>query len=233
MSISRKKEPVIFNYNMNDTSLNRVSEVKDLGVTYNSLLSYATHIENTVKSANRTLGFIIRQTSLFSNLETIKLLYNTLVLSKLDFASIIWEQQPQMYLDTLEKVQNKFLRYLYYKKYHRWPDYNEIRTQTLRQEFEIPSLIIRRKQAMMKFLFNLMNNQISSSTLLSLVPINVPPKRTRCPLMFNLQTTSTHSPFYAILRLANNINMMRNLDWTMSYQEYRKTLLHYFEIMSI
>lgn len=70
------------------------------------------------------------------------MLFNNLVRPKLEFGSIIWGDQPQMYLENIEKVQNKYflLHFLYYKKYNRWPDYGTIRITRLQEELEVISI---------------------------------------------------------------------------------------------
>lgn len=89
MSVSRKKECIIFDYQIEKDTLCRLQEIKDLVVTYDNKLSYASHISKSVASANRMLGFIWRQTYFFSDINTISVLYNILVRPKLDFASLI------------------------------------------------------------------------------------------------------------------------------------------------
>lgn len=231
MSITRKREPIVFDYLIGLNVLKRTSEVKDLGLIYNNQLSFATHIGKAAKRANRMLGFICRQTCDFTSIKGIKILYNTLVRPILEFGSIIWGQQPQVHLEALEKVQNKFLRYLYFKKHHRWPDYGTIRSTMLREEFEVLSLTSRRKFVMAMILYKIINNISGTIDLRMRIPFNVPRKATRYQLLFGKIRTSVCSPLEAMLKLANNINLVKNIDFTMSVGCYRHIVQEHFKLV--
>lgn len=53
---------------MNDSSVERVSTIKDLGIVLNKKLT--SRIEHTCASAVRTLGFIKKNTFHFYNIDT-------------------------------------------------------------------------------------------------------------------------------------------------------------------
>ncbi|CAH1101484.1 unnamed protein product, partial [Psylliodes chrysocephalus] len=152
MSISRKKLTINFDYLIGLDNLNKLNKVKDLGLIYDNQFRFGSHINKLVNSANHSLGFIYRQTSIFS-IKTIKILYNVLIKPKLEFGCLVWGDQPQIHLAPIEKTQNKFLRYLYFRKYHVWPDYTNVRSSRLRAEFNIISLTSRRILTMMLFLY--------------------------------------------------------------------------------
>lgn len=75
VSYSRKKYPILFNYKVDNTLLQRVQTIKDLGVTFDEKLSFNNHIENIVSSALKQLGFIIRTTSCLSNSDVLRTLF--------------------------------------------------------------------------------------------------------------------------------------------------------------
>ena len=60
MRISRKKQPLDANLLMYDSSLDIVSEFKDLGLLVSYNLSWNSHINHFVSSAIRMLGLISR-----------------------------------------------------------------------------------------------------------------------------------------------------------------------------
>lgn len=230
ITISHKKSPIVFDYKINKTDLMRVKVIRDLGVTYNDQLSFKGNIESAVTAANRMLGFIVRQTFSFTSIRIIKILYFAFVRSKLEYASIIWYTQPLIYLSMVEKVQNKLLRYLYYKRFHVRPDYNTIRSTFLRQEFNIPSLEFRRKMKVMIFLYKIVNNSINDSRLLSLIPFNVPSRQTRAPLLFNTTSivNTSRAPLISMLRLSNEISGLMNLDFSVPFKQFKHTITEYF-----
>jgi ribonuclease P/MRP protein subunit RPP40 len=62
VTISRKRNPLCYNYRLNDHTLERVSEILDLGVNITSSLCFNSHIDKIVSKANRMLGMIKRVT---------------------------------------------------------------------------------------------------------------------------------------------------------------------------
>lgn len=95
---------------------------------------------------------LIRQKSQFKNF--------ILIRTKLEFALVIWAQQSRIHLDSIKKIQNKFLRYLYYKKYRVCLDYIDIKTSLLKKQFVVRSLINKRKQSMILFFYEIVYNHI-------------------------------------------------------------------------
>ena len=58
--ITRKRKPIQTMYTLRGQGLHKVSKAKYLGVTISSSLEWNTHIINSVKKANKTLGFLKR-----------------------------------------------------------------------------------------------------------------------------------------------------------------------------
>ena len=55
MSITRNKNPILFDYKINNQSLERVHTFCDLGLEVNDRLTWNNHINNCCKKANRKL----------------------------------------------------------------------------------------------------------------------------------------------------------------------------------
>jgi hypothetical protein len=153
MVFSNKRAPVPFNYSINGALINGVNEVKDLGVIFDSKLSFRSHVQCIVKKAYRNLGFIMRATKDFQNLNCIKYLYYSLVRNGLEFASQIWNPQWVTYIFEIEKVQKKFTRYLNFKSSSPRVEYADRLTR-----FEMNSLEHRRTLTDMLYLFNLVHS---------------------------------------------------------------------------
>ena len=90
MSFSRRKSIELFNYQLDNVTLNRVTQFKDLGVTFDSKLSFDEHIRLTTESAYKSLGFILRNGREFNNVKTLNTLYTAFVRCKLEYASVVW-----------------------------------------------------------------------------------------------------------------------------------------------
>ena len=67
MSFHRKRSPILFAYNINNTELLRVNEITDLGITYTVNMSFNNHIDKCIAKANYTFGFDKRWTNEFTD----------------------------------------------------------------------------------------------------------------------------------------------------------------------
>ena len=114
-----RKNPVLASYSINGIVLDRVSEMRDLGVVLDSKLTFASHVDDVVGRANRALGTYLRslQTSRVSagrRLRPAPLItaFNSHVRSILEYGSIIWSGAAKSHTVRLERVQHKFLIWL-------------------------------------------------------------------------------------------------------------------------
>ena len=90
MRISKKKHPLDANLVMYDSSLDIVSEFKDLGLLVSHNLSWNSHVNRIVYNANRMLGLISRTCKELFDVRTLKTLNCSLVRSQLEYSSIVW-----------------------------------------------------------------------------------------------------------------------------------------------
>ncbi|KAI5631895.1 reverse transcriptase (RNA-dependent DNA polymerase) domain-containing protein [Phthorimaea operculella] len=121
ITFTRKQEPICYPYNISGTSLERVTQMRDLGLTLDVELTFNTHIVEMCKHASKTLGFVMRQTSRFRDRHTIVMLYYSFVRSALEYNCIIWSPHEKKYKLMIEQVQKKFARYLYKRLYGFYP----------------------------------------------------------------------------------------------------------------
>jgi hypothetical protein len=80
-------------------------------------MSFHVHITNIVNDAYKRLGFIMINSKCLNDIYALSLLFNGIVRSKLEYASIIWFPVHKSYQNQIEQIQKRFLRYLFYKKY--------------------------------------------------------------------------------------------------------------------
>lgn len=123
MSFTRAVVPRHHEYSMGGQAIPRVVSVRDLGVIFSEDLSFRTHILQVCKKAFRNLGFVIRETREFTNAAAVKALYNALVRSNLETSAITWNPVETKYCQMVERMQNKFTRFLYLKQYGVYPFY--------------------------------------------------------------------------------------------------------------
>ena len=101
---------------------------------------------------------------------------------------MIITQRPLSHVTEIEKVQKRFLRFLYFKKHGSYPHIinNPIRTVELEREFNIQSLLVRRKILDCMFLFKIINNHIDCRLILDAIPFKVQSVITRNNTTFHL-----------------------------------------------
>lgn len=80
----RSNEIYHYEYSVCGTVLEYTEKFKDLGVIFDSKLSYSFHIDDVVNRANRTLSFVERQPVGISDVRSISILYSLLVRSLIE-----------------------------------------------------------------------------------------------------------------------------------------------------
>lgn len=121
ITFSRSRTPIITTYKLADESLERISTVRDLGLTLDSGFNFHEHIKEVCRDANKALGFVIRTSSQFRSVRVVRLLYNAYVRSKLEYNAVIWDPPEKLYTLMVERIQRKFCRYVYKLVYGYYP----------------------------------------------------------------------------------------------------------------
>ena len=105
-------EAPIFNYNIHGRELLVRNCHRDLGLLVTSNLHWNEHYDMLLKKAYKTLGLIRR---IFQNtrvVQTKKLLYLTLVRSKLQYCSPIWRPQFINDIKNIENIQRRATKFI-------------------------------------------------------------------------------------------------------------------------
>lgn len=206
MSLTLNRNIVHYNnYNINDTQLQRSKNEKDLGVMVDCNLGFTDHIINMVNEAHKTMGFIVRSTKGF-NVECCIRLFDSLVLPRLEYGSIIWSPQYEIWIKTIERVQRKFLKYMFFKKFGFYPNqgYNNC---LLLKQFNRLSLENRRIKICLIYIYKILTNRINCPEILSMLPffINVGNTRQRIAFKLEFPRTNTYknSPIYRMCNFFN------------------------------
>lgn len=227
----RSKNRIWYDYSMDGKILKSVKTHTDLGITFDEKLTFTVHASTIANEAYRTLGFIIRNSSSFSNFNTLKTLFFSFVRCKLEYASVIWNLHQASYVLEIEKIQKRFLRYAYYKKFGSYPSW-EISYKYLLKLFNFISLEDRRKIRDVTWLHKLVNSLIDNSNILSQLNFFAPPRNTRHRVTFyNNQprlTATSFSPLYRTTNLYNKLAATINIDFSMRPPLLRKFLLNSF-----
>ena len=228
MTYTNKLNPVHFEYKLDNVAIGRSETFKDLGITFDTKFSFANHIEGICAKAMKMLGFIMRNSKYFNNSQTLKTLYFCYVRSVLEYGSIIWNPIYNKYIDQLESVQRKFVKFLAFKVNGHFPPRGVDQGELLGR-FQIPFLINRRKYVSIQFLFKVCRCLIDCPELLSQIKFHVPFKSIRLSPTFHLPTPSTDvlikTPLFQAMRLFNdNCNDIDACD--LSSIQFTKLLRH-------
>lgn len=204
IKFTRSLTKKINSYHINNNRLAQVDIIKDLGVLVDSKLCFSYHIDDCRNKALRTLGFIKRNTRDFDNILVIKLLYTALVRPHLENCSIIWNPYYSSYIDKLDSVQRKFLRYVAYKLHLNVENLNY---GNLEQILSIQSLKRRRDNIDIITCFKLVNNTLNCPELVSKLQFCVPQRIFRKGRTFETNFHRTLYGYYSPMsRLMRNTN---------------------------
>lgn len=213
ITFTKNISPYIFNYQINNEELRRVSEIKDLGVIFDSRLSFGHHIDYVCRKCNGMLGFIFRTCREFRDEKSLKSLYYAYVYSRLNFACVIWSPNYNIYKLRLERVQNRFVRYLNLRVNG---IYNVDDISATKQQFNIVPLEQKRIYTDFIILFKLLNNLLDCPYLISLLNFHVPSRNTRTTNLFCISTQHTNlglnSPLYRMTFNYNSYIVDSNID---------------------
>lgn len=202
LSFYRIKNPIIFDYTINGQLLRRCGNVVDLGVTFDSQLSFAPHMETLINKCYKCMGFIMRNGRDFSQ-ETLLRLFNAFVRSRLEYASVIWSPTYVTYIQEMETILRKFLKYLAFRVDGSYPVIGYPQ-HLLLQRFGMSSLELRRQFHSVVFLYKVVNSQIDCPSISQLLVFNTHRTGARHVNVFYLPLARTRSqqssPLYCLCR---------------------------------
>ena len=131
------------------TELYKVSEEKDLGVTFDQNLSFKAQIANSASKANQMTGVVKRS---IENLDTTIFLplYKALIRPHLEYANVIWRPYKKIDITKIEAVQRRATKSIPSLVHLEYPD----RLKTL----GLPSLEYRRARGDMIQTYKIVHN---------------------------------------------------------------------------
>ena len=154
--------------------------IRDLGIILDSHLNFKLQLDEFLLKANRTLGFILRFTSIFRDQSFLRNLYRALVRPLLEYANFIWNP-PTIGWSRIENIQRLFTRIAF----HRLLGAASLPSfETRLQLFNLHSLSFRRQVSQACFIGGLLLSATDAPDLLSSISLYVPSRslRPRDPL---------------------------------------------------
>lgn len=234
LTCTRSTSIIEYSYSINDITLERVSKIKDLGVTFLPNLSFKDHINNVVNSASRTLGFLIRTCKQFNKTSTLTVLFQALIITKFDYANVIWFSGFQKYIDLINQCHKQFLKFLALKQDNVYPARGSD-LSLLQKRFGVWSIDDRRKFSSVLFVFKLVRGLIDCPFILQLLPFNTPQYGLRNFTPFYLLSVlNSQSPVYRMCSLVNDCCLCSNDDnidlFFMSFNDFVHAVQRYVNL---
>jgi hypothetical protein len=169
ITFTRKKDPILYSYSLCGGTLARQHSMRDLGVIIDSKLTFNSHIDHILNKSYRQLGFILRVAKPFKRPLTYRLLYNSYVRSRLEFASVVWNPCYTVHKVRIERVQKKCIKTMEFRTGGNYEDYASSSAR-----FHLQPLSLRRSCTDLLFLFKIINNLVDAPELLHNIGFHVP-----------------------------------------------------------
>ena len=140
-------------YTLGGTTLTKMASHPYLGIELSDDLKWNKHIDQVVRSGNRTLGVIRR--NLNSCPRNIKdLAYKSLLRPKIEYAAAIWDPYTTTNINRLEAVQRRAARFMF-SRYSR-----EASVTSMLHELQWPLLEQRRSEARLSMLHRIVHEKV-------------------------------------------------------------------------
>ena len=110
--MTRKKNPVRYDYHLGHVDLQRVNEENDLGVMITSKLTWDTQVLMVTAKANKLLGLLRRTCPMLTDVKDRRSLYLALVKSQMSYASEVWSPSHSILKQKAERVQRRATRWI-------------------------------------------------------------------------------------------------------------------------
>ena len=184
--VSRSRNPISSNYSLKGHTLEMEDSTRYLGVELQSNMSWNKHMDQTVKKANSTLGFLRRNLRV-SNEETKSAAYFSMVRPILEYSSTIWSPYTKDYIHKIEMVQRRAARYVT----NRYRNTSSVTSMIEHLEWE--SLEARRAKHQLTMLFKIIHDLVDIPANEYLTPAS---NRTRSQHSLKFRQISTSSDYY-------------------------------------
>ena len=119
LQITNKHNFIDTNYKLYGHTIQKVTNAKYLGITFDHHLNWKNHINIIAAKANAAQAFLCRNTN-FCPTDVKIHCYKTLVRPIMEYSTTIWSPFTAVDITTLEKVQRRAARYIFndYSSFH-------------------------------------------------------------------------------------------------------------------
>lgn len=127
-------------------------------------------------------------------MKVIRTLYMSLVLPKLEYASLIWAPNFRNHIERIETLNKRFLKFMCWKQDGFYPP-RGCNVTDLASRFDLLTLEERREVTAIIFVVKLLRGYIDCPQFLELLPIRVPHANARLQVPFYLPPAASSSSF--------------------------------------
>lgn len=221
----RIRSMVLMEYYILGSLINQVTEVLDLGVLFDSKLLFNAHVDYIMPKAYAILAFIKRHSYEFHDPYVRKVLYTSLVRSKLEYAQIVWNPSSHTKTSRVECLQKKFVKFCLNSLNFTEPVPSyESRCKLI----HLPLLYKRRIFQSILFVYKIIYGLIDCPYILNLISFNAPTRRLRNTEFFYVPYHRTNyamnEPIIRTLREVNRINLIYDIDFSLNINEFKRFL---------
>jgi hypothetical protein len=196
ISFYRIRQPIIFGYAIDGTSLERVKRIRDLGVYFDENLSFNYHVDYIVSKAYAMLGFMKRICYEFRDVRSLKSIYFAHVRSHLEYAAVVWYPYCSTYRARIESVQKQFLIYALRRSVWRDSEYRLPSYLSRCGSIGVETLARRRINQGVFFVYDLLRGHIDSPQLKDLFIVNAPGRIVRYRDFLKVMRHRTNYGYY-------------------------------------
>ena len=215
MIFSKRKNNYNFTINMGGNVLKKVNEANYLGITLHDTLKWNKHINNITNKICRA-SYILTKIRHYTNLNTLKMLYNSLVQPNLTYCLTAWGGAPKSTLKPLTILQKRILRIMTKNPYDypSTPLFSQLHILPLTKLYNLNSSIL---------MYKIDNNMITGNY--NLIKIN---KLHNYSTRFS-NNLNYHQPFYKTNQGISTFSVQGIKFWNQIPSENKKLPLHMFK----
>lgn len=151
-------------YKMGNHTVDRKSEVRDVGFLVDMRFQLIAHMERNVTKARQMMGYIKSISKGQFGERTLRVLFVSYVRSRLEFGSVIWDPHQLIYSDLIESVQKQFVIFALGDS-NRIPPYTLPPYESRCAKLRLDTLVLRRKEANLMIAYDLYNKIIDDPNI--------------------------------------------------------------------
>lgn len=222
VSFTRRHSKLEFQYLIDGVPVSRVEVIRDLGVNFDSALRFDFHVSHVYSTCMRMFGLICRISIGFHDFRSLIALYYSLVRSRLEFASTVWNCLTKTQSECLERIQQKLVRVVYDRFHNRVWYFNY---DNLLSKLDMISLRKRRLIRDLTFFYKIVHGTVDAPSLLYAIDFHVPARRSRYSSVFYPKSRELSCPLVRMQCCYNDLNGDGSIDIFSNFSSFQSSIM--------